>query len=485
MEGTKETEKGQKEKREIRVTFATIRPEGDRHYQRGERGKSGNSKQRQAKKQEKPSSASASSSSSSPRRKSKGVKDSKEETNTTTTKSGRTSSVVVKSSEKTLPARGWGDVVKGKSTSTAKEVKKSTPPPATAETKKATKSRQKQQQQQQQQPSEIENALKKFAASSEKTWNPSDLYLRKALLPTKSGSLRNQLPKIASYIRSNKSLKRVTLSHNALDDNAMKILCSELAHSTVKVLDLSYNDIGVNGAKYLGSVLSKKNCTIVELNLNENALCGDGVDHLARALETNTSLKTLQLERNYLDNQATKAIGLILLKNKSLERLDVSRALFDKSEGYDEIAKGLLSNTTMKCIRLRRCKLGPNGARAISNALANNEKSGITDIDVRERRPPTELLENFFFDFFSSFISSLSLHACLSFFVSQYSTQVNFNKIGVLGAKEFGSLLSKNKMIEKLSLQYNNIGVEGARHIATGLENNGDVKCIGCELQYH
>jgi Ran GTPase-activating protein (RanGAP) involved in mRNA processing and transport/RNA recognition motif-containing protein len=450
VEGSKLTN-GQKEKREIRVTFARERPEGDRHHA-GERKSGGNGK-RQGKKQEKS------------RRKKKGGKDSsndsaaavasdtKNTTSTATTKTTQKSSASSKTAPvsktiSTTSKTAWGDIVKGKS--------KATTQPTTTETKKAPSPTRQQQQskQQQHQPKpkpkqqpqefvELEIALKAFA---EKRWNSSDLYLRKALTKSSSSSssgssLRSQIPKISSYIRAKKSLRRVNLSNNALDDADLKIFCAGLAESSVTVLDLSYNDISAEGAKYLASVLRKKNCALVELNLGFNRLCGEGIQHLAKALEINTSLRTLHVERNYLDNQGSKAIGTILSQNKSLERLNVSRALFDESYGYDQIANGLRSNTTLKSLRLQRCKLGPDGARAIAAALKTNEKSAIMDIDV------------------------------------------HFNKIGVLGAQEIGLMLASNTKIEKLNLQYNNIGVEGARHIAKGLETNKTL--IALDISYN
>ena len=70
----------------------------------------------------------------------------------------------------------------------------------------------------------LETSLKEFA---KERWNANDLYLRKGLTKS-SGSLRDQIPKIASYIRAKKSLRRVNFSNNALDDSALKILCSVL-----------------------------------------------------------------------------------------------------------------------------------------------------------------------------------------------------------------------------------------------------------------
>ena len=415
VEGSREVN-GAKEKREVRVMFARERPEGDRHHEKmRERMKSGKGggKSTKNKKQEKPA-----------RKGKNGKGDNSSKKNVDDKKKNATNvSVAVQKTAptKTGAAPKWGDIVKGKTKS-----KQATT--TTSESKKQSSPKKKQQQQQQvsKEFAKLETLLKEFA---KERWNSNDLYLRKGLTKS-SGSLRDQIPKIASYIRAKKSLRRVNFSNNALDDSALKILCSGLADSNVSVVDLSANDISAEGAKYLASLLRKKNCALIELNLGYNRLNSEGIQHLAKALETNTSLKTLHVERNNLDNQASKAIGAILSQNKSLLRLNASRALFDKSEGYDQIANGLRANTTLQSIRLHRCKLGPDGARAIAAALKTNEKSSVVDIDV------------------------------------------HFNKIGVLGAQEIGSMLAVNGKIKKLNLQYNNIGVEGASHIAKGLETN-------------
>ena len=54
---------------------------------------------------------------------------------------------------------------------------------------------------------------------------------------------------------------------------------------------------------------------------------------------------------------------------------------------------------------------------------------------------------------------------------------MHFNKIGVLGAQEIGSMLAVNEKIKKLNLQYNNIG-EGASHIAKRSGDEQDIEFI-------
>ena len=131
-----------------------------------------------------------------------------------------------------------------------------------------------------------------------------------------------------------------------------------------------------------------------------------------------------------MDNQASKAIGAILSQNKSLLRLNASRALFRQVRGIrsDRERSGerndIAIDSTSQMQGLDLTVLVP------LQLLKTNKKSAVVDIDV------------------------------------------HFNKIGVLGAQEIGSMLAVNEKIKKLNLQYNNMSVEGASHIAKGLETN-------------
>ena len=188
---------------------------------------------------------------------------------------------------------------------------------------------------------------------------------------------------------------------------------------------MSANDISAEGAKVLASLLRKKNCALIELNLGYNRLNSEGIQHLAKALRP-TRVSDLAWENN-LDNQASKSVrschrtSLYQTERESCTVRQVRgiRSDRERSESEHDIAIIDFTDVSLDLAVLVPLRL-----------LKTNEKSAVVDIDV------------------------------------------HFNKIGVLGAQEIGSMLAVNEKIKKLNLQYNNIGVEGASHIAKGLETN-------------
>ncbi len=79
----------------------------------------------------------------------------------------------------------------------------------------------------------------------------------------------------------------------------------------LKSLYLTTNSIDTDECLELTKLLKGGNATLTELHLDDNLINDDGVEILVGALHSNTSLKTLSLERNY---EISKRGQLMLLK---------------------------------------------------------------------------------------------------------------------------------------------------------------------------
>jgi len=96
------------------------------------------------------------------------------------------------------------------------------------------------------------------------------------------------------------------------------------------------------------------------------------------ALKVNTSLTSLNLSCNYLDDIFILFLSEILYKNK-LVTLDLSRNIITNS-GCKTIAAALLSNTSLETLNLAYNEIEDRGAAYLSVALRTNKTLKMLDL---------------------------------------------------------------------------------------------------------
>ena len=153
----------------------------------------------------------------------------------------------------------------------------------------------------------------------------------------------------------NTTLEHVNLSYCSVRPVGAQHLAQALCVNTsVKTLDLSNNPLGDEAAKVLAEMLGGKssgtvNTTLEHVNLSYCSIGPVGAQHLAQALCVNTSVKTLDLSRNPLGDEAAKVLA---------------EMLGGKSSGT--------VNTTLEHVNLSYCSIGPVGAQHLAQALCVN-----------------------------------------------------------------------------------------------------------------
>ena len=136
-----------------------------------------------------------------------------------------------------------------------------------------------------------------------------------------------------------------------------KTLC---VNTSVKTLKLSGNPLGDEGAKELAKILGGNgaessgtiNTTLEHVELSWCLIGPVGAQHLAQALCVNTSVKTLNLSINPLDDEGAKELAEMLGGNGA------------ESSGT--------VNTTLKHVYLSDCSIGPVGILHLAKALCVN-----------------------------------------------------------------------------------------------------------------
>ncbi|KAL1251666.1 hypothetical protein QQF64_019462 [Cirrhinus molitorella] len=139
--------------------------------------------------------------------------------------------------------------------------------------------------------------------------------------------------------------KRALLNNCNLTDKSCSALATVLGSETnLKELNLSNNDLQDSGVRMLCTGLKNKLCKLEILRLNDCSLTDDSCSALAKVLESETSLKELNLSNNDLQDSGVRLFctGLKNIQCK-LEILRLSDCSITE-EGYKALASALRSN---------------------------------------------------------------------------------------------------------------------------------------------
>ena len=206
------------------------------------------------------------------------------------------------------------------------------------------------------------NVLIKFLENEEfKTYDFDTLDLSDNLINLESLSL------ILKYLKENPFITKLNLSHNSLGIVKLKLYPQIFDYfsinTTLKVLDLSFNKINSMDYNYnynyssddefdvelyeyqnpnkkirykyiiniMNAIKSNPNCAIEEINLSFNEIEEKCMYAISKMLETNKSLKKLDLSHNKLMG-SLEILGNSLSMNYTLESLNISYGLFSNEK---------------------------------------------------------------------------------------------------------------------------------------------------------
>ena len=162
------------------------------------------------------------------------------------------------------------------------------------------------------------------------------------------------------------------ISGNNIGDDGIAHLATALqANTTMKILDISRNrGITSYGAKSLGRALSV-NSSLEVLDIRYTSIGDEGVAHIASGLQTNTTMKELIAKRCAISCNGAESLGRALSVNSSLVVLNIKFNCI--GDGIVHIANALQTNTTMKALHVKSCAISCNGAESLGRALSVNK----------------------------------------------------------------------------------------------------------------
>ena len=106
---------------------------------------------------------------------------------------------------------------------------------------------------------------------------------------------------------------------------------------------------------------------MTELNIKGNDIGKDGAVAVAKALEVNASLTSIDLSRNVLQNDGAVAVANALRVNRSIKTLDLGYNGIG-SEGAVALGKAINVNASMKKLNVLRNSIGAEGAQELVDA---------------------------------------------------------------------------------------------------------------------
>ncbi|CAH2321435.1 NACHT, LRR and PYD domains-containing 3-like [Pelobates cultripes] len=175
-------------------------------------------------------------------------------------------------------------------------------------------------------------------------------------------------------IIKNKSLIKLDLSGNKIQDLGLKMLCKGLTHSDCSLQELRVQECELTSVccEDLDFAINT-NLSLKKLDLSSNKLKDSGVKSLCTGLKSpKCSLKELMLSRCYLTQDCCEDLCSIIALNHSLIMLDLSENNLQDS-GLKLLCAGLKdASCTLQELRLQKCLLTSTCCEDLQEVLIVN-----------------------------------------------------------------------------------------------------------------
>ncbi|XP_072133413.1 uncharacterized protein [Mobula birostris] len=293
---------------------------------------------------------------------------------------------------------------------------------------------------------------------------------------------------LVSALRTNPSLKELSLNDNKLEDSGVKLVSAALRISECKIqklwlrnvgltdsgvedlasalstnpslteLNLSANELGDSGVKLVSAALTNSKFCIQKLWLSDVGLTANGAKDLISTLSTNRSLKELSLNDNKLGDSGVKLLSAALRDSEcNIQKLCLWNVGLTDS-GAGDLNAALGGNPSLTVLNLNNNKLEDSGVKLVSAALKKS-RCKLQELQLRN----VGLTDSGAKDLASTLRTNRSL----------MELNLNDNKLGDSGVKLVSAALKKAKCkIQKLWLRDVGLTDSGAKDLASALSSN-------------
>ena len=316
--------------------------------------------------------------------------------------------------------------------------------------------------------------------------------------------IRNKVDteEIGSSLADNHTIKHLVLSAKLTHININPII-EGLSKSKMLVgLDLSGNCIGSKGGEILAKFLNG-NPTLKSLNLADNmiGLSEEGIEkiklHDAGMMDgrydPNIVTTIPDLSTSDYDHTGTIALATALRDNNVLESLELS-CNFIKHSGVEALAYMLQCNATIQSLDLSDNELDMAGAEMIADAIHINSYKSLVSLDISSCNIGDAGMCKLCITNLETLNASdneLNTHACKEIAqmlkkseVMLYCLELESNNINNLELTYLASAIKTNKSLKCLYLRDNLIGDLGAAAISLALKKNTTLESLDLSMNY-
>lgn len=194
------------------------------------------------------------------------------------------------------------------------------------------------------------------------------------------------LVRLARPLQQNQTLRTLILSaaFSTLSDRGVIALCDALKQNPKSALrelalekiynpnpDYQKRSIGPEGAKAIGALLALPHCVLTSLNLRGHSI-GTGLEAIAEGLIHNRTLTSLLLARNNIEGtRGLTLLGLALFDNESLGEIDLNDNWIPEEATWT-LVEALVKNRTLHTARLNGCNFSHEAEKKWALMLQKN-----------------------------------------------------------------------------------------------------------------
>ena len=179
------------------------------------------------------------------------------------------------------------------------------------------------------------------------------------------GTIMDELSKV---FMSAKCLERLTLCNNNLKSSILCVLKSLSTNSKLEYLDIRGNQITAEAGELLASVIQKN--TVMNTLLLGNNNIGKGMMQITKALQQITSLKVLDLGKTNIPKETCNGLALAIDSNRQLENISLQDNALGSS--VTTILQRLSKLSSLKTLDLQDNQLNDNTAELLASVILNN-----------------------------------------------------------------------------------------------------------------
>jgi hypothetical protein len=219
------------------------------------------------------------------------------------------------------------------------------------------------------------------ALYTEDIWRTVDQVLRlNTSLPKQSIGRNTEFGNLEGYIQDLCTrLTALDVSRMRLENNTIRNMARVLPIASLKTLDLNGNFVDVSKTHLIVEAL-EGNTTLTKLNIGNNYFCHVSAVAFAEVLARNTTITDLGISIIHGFRTRTVLDG-ITRANTTIEILDISKQLFTDDESSECLLALLRGETPLSVLNLTGCRMLPWKVEALAD-IVSQHYSTLTDLKL-------------------------------------------------------------------------------------------------------